>query len=282
MVGYETAADRPQAPLASAPFHEWVCPDGIPWTQGHRTASGYLLRFPGLADYLVSADGRAVTGHPVPGITHQTVVHLFENQVRPLALSRLGTLVFHASAVEVDGGAVVFAGESGRGKSTLAASFATNGHRLLADDGLVVEEGSEGYHVLPSQPSVGLWDDSQEALLRLGAPVAPPVQYTPKARFLAGGDIAYCGESRSLHRAYFLGGGGAPEIAITRLESSDALLELVRHSFLLDIQAHDIIASHFDQLSRLVARRICYRLDYPRRFDMLPFVRDAVRQHGRG
>jgi len=281
MVDYRLGAARAQAPLDGAPFHQWVFPDGVPWTEFHRTASGYLLRFPDLADYLVSPDGRVVVCHPVPGVTAQTLQHLYDNQVLPLALSRLGQLVFHASAVEVDGRAVVFVGVSGRGKSTLAASFATSGFRFLTDDGLVVEERGGSYVVLPSQPSIRLWDDSQEALLHPATPVAPPVQYTSKARFLAGGDVAFCGEPRPLGCIYFLGDGEAEEIAIARLEASDAMLELVRHSFLLDIQAHDLIASHFDQLSRLVALRNFYRLDYPRRFDLLPLVRQAIVSHCR-
>lgn len=281
MVVYKTAPPRTQTPLPAAPFHEWVFPDGVRWTQFHRTESGYLLRFPDLADYRISADGRTIVCHPAPGATDQTIVHLYEHQVLPLALSRLGKLVFHASAVEVDGGAVVFVGGSGRGKSTLAASFATSGHRFLTDDGLVVEERGEGYQALPSQPSIRLWDDSQEALLHPGTPVAPPVQYTPKACFLAGGDIAFCSEPRPLRRVYFLGEGDAQKIAIERLEASEALVDLVKHSFLLDIQARDLIASHFDQLSRLVAQRIYYRLDYPRRFDLLPLVREAIGRHCR-
>jgi hypothetical protein len=50
---------------------------------------------------------------------------------------------------------VVFAAESGRGKSTLAASFAVNGFRFLTDDGLVLEPAGEGYAVLPSHPGEG-------------------------------------------------------------------------------------------------------------------------------
>ena len=280
-VEYGVGDARAQAPLEGAPFHEWVFPDGVPWTQFHRSASGYLLRFPDLVDYLVSPDGRAVVCHPVPGVTAQTIQHLYDNQVLPLALSRLGKLVLHASAVEVEGRAVVFVGESGRGKSTLAASFATSGFRFLTDDGLVVEEKGDGYVVLPSQPSIRLWEDSQEALLHPATPTAPPVQYTPKARFLAGRDVAFCGEPRALGRFYFLGGGGSAEIAIARLEASEAMMELVKHSFLLDIQARDLIASHFDQLSRLVALRSFYRLDYPRRFDLLPLVRTAIVSHCR-
>jgi hypothetical protein len=66
------------------------------------------------------------------------------------------------------------------------------------------------------------------------------------------------------------------------MDASDALIELVKHSFLLDIEAREMLASHFDQLSRLVAQRIYYRLDYPRRFDMLSEVRNAIAGHCRG
>jgi len=34
------------------------------------------------------------------------------------------------------------------------------------------------------------------------------------------------------------------------MSASEALIELVKHSFLLDIRAHDLIASHFDRLAR--------------------------------
>ena len=173
----------------------------------------------------------------IPGVSDETIHHLYQNQVLPLALSRLGKLVLHASAVEVDGEGIVFVGESGRGKSTLAASFATGGYRFMTDDGLVIEEEAAGYLVLPSHPSIRLWEDSQEALIHPAAPAAAPVQYTSKTRFLAGGDIAFCGEPRPLGRVYFLSDRQSPDVAFDRMDASDALIELVKHSFLLDIEA---------------------------------------------
>src|SRR5688572_17324577 len=139
MVELGMSAPRDQGPCADAPFHGWSFPDGTPWTAFYRTSSGLLLRFPDLADFEVSADGRHVTCAPVPGISPATIEHLYLNQVLPLALSKLGKLVFHASAVDAGGGAVAFLAASGRGKSTLAAGFAVNGHQFLTDDGLVLE-----------------------------------------------------------------------------------------------------------------------------------------------
>lgn len=45
-----------------------------------------------------------------------------------------GTVSIHASAVEIDGKAVLFAGPSMYGKTTLAAALSARGHRLLSED----------------------------------------------------------------------------------------------------------------------------------------------------
>lgn len=268
-----------QAPVDYAPFHEWRLPDGAAFTQFYRTDSGYLLRFPELADFRVSRDGVNVECCPLPWVSHETIDLLYLNQVLPLVLSRLGTLVFHASAVDLSGQAVGFAGEAGRGKSTLAASFATGGYRFLTDDGLVIEERGADYWVAPSHPSIRLWEDSQEALVHPETPAADALPFTSKTRFLAGDNIAFCAEPRPLRHVYFLGNGTSPGVSFAPMSASEALIELVKHSFLLDIQASDLIAAHFDQLTRLVGRRIYYRLDYPRRFGALGEVRAAILNH---
>jgi hypothetical protein len=268
-----------QVPTQEAPFHEWILPDGTLWTQFYRTDSGYLLRFPNLADFKVSPAGHDVTAHPVPGVSDQTVEHLYLNQVLPLALSRQGRLVFHASAVDIGGAAVAFMGESGKGKSTLAASFATGGHPFLTDDGLVVEAFEAGYRIVPSHPSIRLWQDSEAALIARGTPAAPALEFTSKSRFLAGDRIAFCDQARPLRRVYFLGDGSATAPVFERLAPTQAMLELVRHSFLLDIEEHDLLATHFDELSALASQPIFFRLDYPRRYEALAAVRQAIVEH---
>jgi hypothetical protein len=272
---------REQAPLASAPFHAWVFPDGTPWTEFHRRGRDYLLRFPELADFEVSHDGRSVRAWPAPGITQETVRHLYLNQALPLAQSRQGKLVFHASAVEMGEAALAFAGESGRGKSTLAASFAVSGARFLTDDGLLLEPRGGDWLVRPSHPSIRLWEDSQQALMAAGAPTAPPVSYTSKARFLAGEGVRFCDAPRPLRRLYFLGAGAADAPRIAPLRPAEALIELVGHSFLLDIEEREQLAAHFDELSRLAAAPIYFRLDFPRRYAELAGVRAAIEAHAR-
>ena len=281
MVELHLQSARLQPPVNHPPFHTWTFPDGTLWTEFHRTNGGYLLRFPDLADFQISADGLLVTGCPAPEVSEATSQHLYLNQVLPLVLSKLGKQVFHASAVEIGGGAVAFVAESGRGKSTLAASFAVNGFRFLTDDGLVVEPGVGGFAALPSHPSIRLWEDSEAALVPLTARRAPPVHYTAKARFLVDEDLAFCDQPRPLRRVYFLGDGRAATLELHRLTPAEAVIEWVKHSFLLDIEEKPRLASHFDQVAKLANQPIHYRLDYPRRFEDLARVREAIVEHAR-
>jgi len=277
--GFSSGSPRIQSSRDEQPFHEWVLPDGRLWTAFYRIGTGYLLRFPDLADFTLSPSGNDITAHPAPGVSEQTVEHLYLNQVLPLALSRQGRLVFHASAVEIEDAAVAFMGESGKGKSTLAASFATCGFRFLTDDGLLVESGDGGHQVMPSHPSIRLWLDSKAALIAPDTPTAPALEFTSKSRFLANDRIAFCDQARPLRRVYFLGDGSAATCVFERLAPTEAMLELVKHSFLLDIEEQDMLAAHFDELSALASRPIFYRLDYPRRYEDLAAVREAIVQH---
>jgi hypothetical protein len=265
--------------MQEAAFYQWVFPDGTLWTQFFRLGAGYLLRFPELADFEVSADGLIVQGWPAPGVQSTTVDHLYLNQVMPLALSRQGKLVLHASAVDIGGQGAAFLGESGRGKSTLAASFASEGTRFLTDDGLRLDWVGDRCMILPSHPSIRLWKDSQDELIAQDIAIAPAVNFTSKARFLAGPGIAFCDEARPLRRVFFLGEGNALVPTIEPLRPAEALIELVKHSFLLDIESRDMLARHFDDLTRLAELPIYFRLDYPRRYKTLAVVREMIVRH---
>lgn len=261
------------------PFHEWLLPDGAPWTLFYRDGANYLLRFPDLADFTVSADGREVMAHPVGETSEDTVRHLYLNQVLPLALSKQGKLVFHAGAIETPAGALAFMGESRRGKSTLTASFAAAGFRFLTDDALLLEAHNGGYAVQPSHDSIRLWEDSKLAVVGDEGELAPSVQYTPKARILSGVALAFCPEAKPLRRVYFLGDGSTAEVTFQRMSPSEALISLVKNTFLLDVDTQQVLAAHFDQLSKMVGLPIFYHLDYPRRYEDLAAVRQAIVRH---
>jgi hypothetical protein len=280
MIRFDFAGERAQRRPPHAAFQQWTFPDGRPWTSFHRDGDGYLLQFPGLADFEVSGDGTRVTGWAMPSVARATVQHLFTNQVQPLALSRQGKLVLHASAVVVGETALAFAGESGRGKSTLAASFATHGMKFLCDDGLQLEWDDDDHPLaVPSQPSLRLWEDSCEAVLPAGYALGPPLDYTTKLRIIADGSLPFCDEPSRLGALYFLDATPTASVQIRPLPAAEAVRELIRHSFLLDIAEQQMLATHFDAVSRMARLARQFRIGYPRDYRLLPAVREAIIRH---
>lgn len=271
--------ERLQCSLAEEPFKSWNLPAGAPWAWFYRYGIGFLIRFPGLADFEVSHDGESVMGWTAPGVTSETLENLYLNQVHPLALSRQGKLVLHASAVALSGFAVAFVGRSGMGKSTLAASFATSGYPFLADDGLDLDWRDGTPFVTASHPSIRLWEDSRSMLADGAYGLAPAISYTTKSRLLAGPDLVHADHDMPLHSIFILGDEVDEAPTIQAMTAGSAVLEILRHSFLLDVSEKEGLAQHFEEITRLATGRGIHRLCYPRNYERLPQVRDAIISH---
>ncbi len=71
----------------------------------------------------------------------------------PFALTLLGELIIHASALQTKRGAVILMGRRGQGKSTLAALAAGKGIKILSDDMVRVQIG-KNIVVHPSFPEI--------------------------------------------------------------------------------------------------------------------------------
>ena len=256
-------------------------PDGTLWCNFFRLeASEYLLRFPGLADFLVSADARSISAVPVDGLDEGTLNHLFLNQVLPLAMSRQHKLVLHGSAAVIDNSAATFIGPSGRGKSTLVASFATAGFPFLTDDGLQLQLKGDSCLVCSGPASIRLWQDSSSVLMPPDSKIAPAISYSPKARLLAGETLMHCTESIPLRAFYILEKAAPGEaVSIAPCGGREALMSLVRNSFLLDVEEKDHLKQHFVTLSALARLNLVYTLRYPHDYAHLEAVRTAVCNH---
>lgn len=152
----------------------------------------YTLRVPGLCDFVLDRGLGSVECRLDPAADWAFVAVLVAGLVVAFLLSLGGHAVLHASAVEVDGRGIAFAGPSGTGKSTLAALLCAGGARLVTDDVLRVR----------LTPRIACVRGSPQLRLRpaaswaLGCFVTPPaVRRTADARLgitpaPAGGDAA--------------------------------------------------------------------------------------------
>lgn len=111
-------------------------------TVAERDDGTVLLRVHRVADFEVAPGGHLVRWWRDPRTTDDHVALLVSAAVPALVLALADRCVVHASAVEVDGAAVAFAGMSGMGKSTLAGLFCAAGAALVTDD--VLHVGVDG------------------------------------------------------------------------------------------------------------------------------------------
>ncbi len=115
--------------------------DDVAWYTAVWTGSDYVMRFRNVGEFVISGDLARVAVRPQTGGQAELIPVLLAGTVSAFVLAVRGATVLHASAVLVDGQAIAFVGQSGRGKSTVAALLCVDGGRLITDDVLAVDPG---------------------------------------------------------------------------------------------------------------------------------------------
>lgn len=225
--------------------------------------SGFLLSLPGSSRLFIASDGRIERIRPdgssldagpdaPPWSDDDRELLLGPGLVLALALQ--GSWCLHASAAVREGQAVAFLGESGVGKSTLAAHLGgcpQNGWHLVADDILPVTEGVDGAWAWPRFPQRKLPPDAQPgAALPERLPLAAIYDLVPVA----------------------------PEAVpdAERLPEAATVTALLRQTAGARLFDADLLEAHLAFAAELAARVPVYRLAVPRRLEALPAVRETI------
>lgn len=186
-----------------------------------------------------------------------------------------GLVLFHASAVEHDGVVVVFPGESGAGKTTLAAALTQHGFRYVTDEAVALDPATLLIHPYPKPLSI------RPASLGLLPGFAPPqhgrfaeafgrdLHASPVA---CGGGISRGGVPGVLVAATFGSGLGDEVRSASR---SEMLHRLVTASFEGATPPH-ARASHVRALRDVVRGATCLEMAYADLGAALDIVTDAV------
>lgn len=119
-----------------------------------------LFNVPGYARFWVR-DGRSIIVAPEAGADPMEIQVFLLGSVFGALCHQRGLVTLHASAVRLpDGGAALFAGPSGIGKSTVAAALMQRGYDVICDDLSVLHKQPDGvFHVSPGIPRLRLWED---------------------------------------------------------------------------------------------------------------------------
>lgn len=241
-------------------------------------SSSYVL-WPDMGEFLVSADGLRITSRRFEEATPESFEVYLLGQALSFALVRSGFEPLHATSIVVDGRAIAFLGDSGFGKSSLAACFIEAGHRLLTDDLLIVREVSGAFCAYPGPPRIKLFPKMARRFLGEGFEGVPMNSRTRKLIVPLDRHQA-CHEPAPLIAVYALvrarEAAKEPGLRIAPASSRDAFADLMKNTFnyvMLDTARQQRL---FKATSRLAAGMPVGRLFYPRRGDYLPVVRDAI------
>jgi hypothetical protein len=259
----------PASPVYAGPLR-----NGTPQASLFRSCSREVLRWQEAGDFLIGTERIEVS---LEGARLDLAELRFLGPVLSYWFERRGLPTLHASAVAVNGRAVAFLSRHGGGKSGLAAALVQAGFPLLTDDLLVLEEKEDRWEARPSYPEMRMWPD--EAAHFVGPPESLPlVQADSEKRRVAVGDGgfgSFLDASTPLAGIYLASRRPEAdgEVEIQPVSRSEALIELVRHSFSPRlVEAAGLQPARLDRLARLVRAVPVRRLVYPSGFDRLPEV----------
>jgi hypothetical protein len=124
----------------------------------------FLMRIPDIARFLLVAGSEIVVAPEKGGAAADIPIFIL-GTVFGILLHQREQIVLHASAVRVNGKAVLFCGSSGAGKSTLAAALAQRGYPLVTDDlCTLTADGTAAPLVHPDGRQLKLWAQAIERL----------------------------------------------------------------------------------------------------------------------
>jgi hypothetical protein len=255
--------------LGSKSFPAYGCKDSKHW-----------LRFPNLADFEISASARKITCFPVQELPADTICHLLLDQVLPRCMAHQGRIMLHASAVQLSGGVVLLIGDSGTGKSTLAANFQQAGNPVLSDDCIWVKESKEQLTTVPSYKGLRLWNDSLEVLFGMNPDTYSMAHYSNKKRiYLEGDEHSKKDDDHSLRATIVLSPlkqGMSSEISLERLSQSETFISILRQTFQLNLWDQEGMRKHMLVLGKMVPMFNAFRLMMPHEYTLLPQIRKKV------
>lgn len=238
----------------------------------------FYIRWPGLMEFLVSANGRKILGYSLNADCRETLQAFFFGRVLSFALLKLGIEQLHATAVVIHDRAVGFMGDAGYGKSTLAAAFVQKGYPLLTDDLLVIYQKGTSFFARPGLPRLKLFADSAKAVCSdvLGPETA--------VNRVSGKQVTRLSATRfyeadaPIQVLYLLDPAPAETkvITIDELRQHKAFVEICKAAFNGEITEGKRLKEHFLMASRLASSVPVKRLSVPRSLAALPSVCDAV------
>lgn len=262
-------------------FHHWRFPNGRISISVGKKDKGYWIHFPNIAFFHITTTHCHITAYRENNVPDETIRHLLLDQVIPRLLSHRGDQIIHASCVDVHSRVIAFCGESGWGKSTLAAFFYNSDTttRLLTDDCLLLQAKNDAIYCRANYPGIRLYRDSLK-LFKETPKTIPVTHYGTKERVVMPSQETK--HDNQLCALFVLNDPASPQtdenITIRKISGAATAITLLRNSFPLDITDKDAMGSQLLKLAQIGGNKNLpvFSLSFPRNISHLPLVKDAT------
>jgi hypothetical protein len=238
-----------------------------------------LYSFPDIGRFRIR-EGTEIVVDPFPGVEVPALRLFILGICMATLLHQRKLLVLHASAVSVDGCAVLFLGGKGYGKSTIAATLHERGHQVVTDDIAPISLERDGVRMYTGFTQLKLWPEAAQALLGFGHDELPRLySQVEKRKYRPAGSITQ--EILPVGAVFVLEFGD--DLSIRELRSQEAFGQLLRHSFLFNMmQSTGGRPVHFQQCVELLRRMPLHVLRRPRDLSLLGRIATCVEEHVAG
>jgi hypothetical protein len=242
----------------------------------------YRLEVRNTARYRVR-NGIEINVAPFPGSSARNVRLFLLGTVFGALCQQRRLLPLHASAIEVDGQCVAFAGPSGTGKSTLAAFFHDRGYTVMSDDICVVSlDPQRRPQAWPGIPRLKLWREAADALARDVTTL--DIDYDGLEKYHFPIDRNTSQASLPLRRVYILHEARLPaQEGIASLAGTAAFEALLANTYRRHLLAPmGQAAGHFAICTALIKHGGIYSAGRRKGFDVFAAEAEKLERHFRG
>jgi len=232
----------------------------------------------GLGEILVSPNGRSLASYPDGQPSTDSFNVYLLTQALSFALVKRGFEPWHATAMAIDNKAAIFLGDCGFGKSTLAAAFLQEGHRLLTDDLLVLRKIQGTLLAYPGSPRIKLLPEMATKFLGDSVRGVPMNPHTHKL-IIPLDQSQHCSDALPVGAIYALAPPSeiqGTEVHLSSLSQRQAFLALLGSTFNRTILDSTRLRRQFETAQALANTLPIKNLSYPRSFDDLPAVLKLV------